>query len=191
MSKERFRNALASKLGEVITPELAAWLETHCFAHEIGFVASTGILADTEMAGLLERLEREMLVLPQVECPVREHFAPGLYAREILIRKDTVLIGAVHRTKNMAVLSRGRLRLVTETGTTDISAYHVMTVNPGGKNAAVALEDSVWTNYFPTTETDPEKLVELLTESTRDQLLGGSRNKQLLLQRDRLQELEA
>lgn len=191
MSRERFRHALASRLGEVLTPEVAAWLETYCFVYEPGFVASTGILSGTEMSGLLARLEQEMLSQPQVECPVREYFSPGLYAREITIRKDTVLIGAVHRTQNMAVLSRGKLRLVTENGTTEISAHHVMTVNPGGKNAALALEDSVWTNYFPTTETDPEKLVELLTESTRDQLLGGSRNKQLLLQRDRLQELEA
>ena len=49
--------------------------------------------------------------------------------------------------------------------------------------AYVALEDSVWTNFFATDETDPDKLVELLTESTAEELLGGSKNKQLAANR--------
>lgn len=194
MSRDSFRHALASRLGEVLTPELATWLELHCMPYEVGFVTSVGVGAGTEMSGLLARLEAEMMHRPQVECPVREFFAPGLYAREITIHKGNVLIGAVHRTTNMAVLSRGRLRLVTEDGTTDISAddaNHVMTVRPGGKNAAVALETAVWTNYFPTTETDPKRLVELLTECRHDELLGGSRNPQLLALAERQKKLEA
>lgn len=183
MSRDSFRYALASKLGEIITPELATWLELHCMPYEVGFMTSVGVGAGTEMSGLLARLEEEVMMRPQVECPVREFFAPGLYAREITIPKGAVLIGAVHRTANMAVLSRGCLRLVTETGTNDISAVDeniVLTVQPGGKNAAVALETAVWTNYHPTTETNPDRLVELLTESRRNELAGGSRNKQLL-----------
>jgi hypothetical protein len=48
------------------------------------------------------------------------------------------------------------------------------------KNAAYALEDSVWTNFFPTEETDTDVLVELLTESKASELLGGKDNKQLI-----------
>lgn len=183
MNRDRFRHALASKLGEVITPELAAWLELLCMPYEVGFVTSVGVGAETEMFGLLARLQEEMMYMPQVECQIREHFSPGLYAREITIPKGAALIGAVHKTTNMAVLSRGRLRLVTETGITDISAddeNQVMTVHHGAKNAVVALETAVWTNYHPTTETDPDKLVEMFTHSRRDELAGGPRNLQLL-----------
>ena len=190
MSRDSFRHALASRLGQVLTPELATWLELRCMPYEVGFVTTAGVTAGTEMAGLIERLEREAMGMPQVECPVREFFAPGLYAREITIPKGTVLIGAVHKTQNMAVLSRGRLRLVTPAGAQDISAEHgnhVMTVQPGGKNAAVALETAVWTNYFPTTETDPDRLIELVAEARRDELLGAPRNKQLLAYAERQQ----
>lgn len=137
----------------------------------------------------IRRLEAGMLDLPQVDCPVRHYFAPGLYAREIFIPKGTVLTGAVHKTENLAVLSQGKLRLVTDTGTVDICAPHTLTVLPGQKNAAYALEDSVWTNFFPTTETDPDKLVELLTHSKASDLIGGSSNKQLLAADER-RELE-
>ncbi len=121
-----------------------------------------------------------MRALDQVDCPVRHYFAPGMYAREISIPKGVVLTGAVHRTENLAVLSKGRLELVVEGGTTTIEAPCTLTVKAGAKNAAVALEDSVWTNFFPTTETDPEKLVELLTYSKASELLGGAENTQLI-----------
>jgi hypothetical protein len=131
----------------------------------------------------VERLEAAMLAIPQTDCPVRHHFAPGVYAREITIPKDTVLIGVVHKRDNLVVLSAGRLRLVTESGTQEICAPHTLLCKAGAKNAAVALEDSVWTNFFATDETDTDKLVELLTESTADQLLGGANNKQLAANR--------
>jgi len=134
----------------------------------------------TSMQEKVKALEEVLLEVPQVDCPVRHYFAPGIYAREITIPKGTVLTGAVHKTQNLAVLSSGKLQLVTDDGTTIISAPHILTVMPGMKNAAYALEDSVWTNFFPTEETDTDVLVELLTESKATDLIGGSDNKQLV-----------
>jgi hypothetical protein len=137
-------------------------------------------ITNVSMRDKVENLEETLKNIPQVECPVKHYFAPGIYAREITIKKGTVLTGAIHKTENLAILSCGRLQLVTESGTIVISAPHILTVKPGTKNAAYALEDSVWTNFFPTEETDVDKLVELLTESKASELLGGIDNKQLV-----------
>lgn len=126
------------------------------------------------------RLEQELQNVPQVDCPVRHYFAPGMYAREITIPAGVVLIGAIHKTENLVILSKGRLRLVTDSEVTEISAPYTTKCMPGAKNAAVALEDSIWTNFFPTDETDLDKLAELLTESKSCELMGGSANKQML-----------
>lgn len=144
------------------------------------FLLPSEVSTSASMREKVERLEDMLAVLPQIDCPVRHHFAPGTYAREITIPKDTVLIGAVHKTDNLVVLSAGKLRLVTENGPVVISAPHTMICKAGAKNAAVALEDSVWTNFFATTETDTDKLVEILTYSTADELMGGAKNKQLV-----------
>lgn len=138
-----------------------------------------------------ERLEDEMRHIPQVDCPVREYFAPGIYAREISIPAGVVLVGAVHKMANLAILSKGRLLLATDDGPVEISAPYILTVKPGAKNAATALEDAVWTNFLPnpTDETDPDKLVEMFTESKACELLGGTQNKQILA--NKLMELEA
>lgn len=129
----------------------------------------------------VERLERAMLSIPQVDCPVRHYFAPGIFAREITIPRGATIIGAVHKTENLAVLSKGRLLLATESGPVEICAPHILTVKPGDKNSATALEESVWTNFLanPTNETSIERLVEMFTESKASDLIGGATNKQL------------
>lgn len=128
----------------------------------------------------VDTLEASMLKLPQADCPVRHYFAPGMYAREMSIKAGTVVVGAIHKTEHLIVVSKGRLQIVTDDGTVEIEAPHTMTCKPGQKNAVHVLENAVWTNFFPTTEADPEKLVEILTESTADKLLGGKNNAQLL-----------
>ena len=140
----------------------------------------------------VDQVERALMNVPQVDCPVRHYFAPGMYAREITIPAGTTLIGAVHKTDNLVVLSAGRLRLATEAGPIEIAAPYTMLCKAGSKNAAVALETAIWTNFLPnpTNETDLDVLVEIFTESKASELLGGTDNKQLAANRA-AQQLEA
>ena len=134
------------------------------------------------------RLENEIAKHPQVECPVWNHFAPGLYARKMLIRKGTVLTGAVHKTEHLCIIS-GDIEVTTEDGVKRITDAHaIITSKPGAKRAGYAHEDTYWTTVHATDETDLDKLVEELTESTNQELLGGSQNKQLIA--NRLKELK-
>ncbi len=68
----------------------------------------------------------------------------------------------------------------------DLVAPVTIVSQPGTKRAIHALEDTVWTNIHATNETDLDKLVEELTESTVDQLQGGDNNKQELAYADQL-----
>ena len=149
---------------------------------QVVYGAGFAIKAPETTRQRVDRMEASMLKQPQVDCPVRHHFAPGVYAREITIPKGTVLVGVVHKIDNLVVLSAGRLQLVTDGGTVEIAAPHTLLCKAGTKNAALALEDSVWTNFFATQETDTDKLVEQLTYATADELLGGAKNKQLAAQ---------
>lgn len=150
---------------------------------------TTGEMRPT-MRQKVDRLERSMYSMPQAECPVRHYFAPGLYAREITIPKGVTLVGAIHKKQNLAVLSKGRLQIVTDDGTTTIEAPCTVTVPAGAKNCAIAIEEAVWTNFFATDTTDVDALVEELTFSKASELLGGAENPQLL-ENKRLMELES
>jgi hypothetical protein len=127
----------------------------------------------------VERLEGFIQRMPQVGCPVRWYFAPGLAAREMFIPAGTVLTGAVHKTEHLNTISQGRIVVTTDEGAREIRAPFTMVSKAGTKRAGLALEDTVWTTYHATDERDPERLVELLTESKASELLGGTENLQL------------
>lgn len=131
----------------------------------------------------VDQLEASMRTLPQVHCPVDHFTAPGMIARRIEIPAGTVVTGAVHKIEHLIVIAKGRLRIVTDAGTRDVAAGDVITCHPGMKNAVTALEDSAWVNLFATDETDPDRLVELVTEAKAGDMLGKSGNKQLAAQR--------
>jgi hypothetical protein len=126
------------------------------------------------------RLEKEIEALPQVMCPVWHHFAPGLYARKMLIPKGTVLTGAVHKTEHLCIIS-GDISVSTDDGMKRITDAHaILSSKPGAKRAGFTHEDTYWTTVHATDETDLDRLVEELTTSTNQELLGSPENKQLL-----------
>lgn len=130
------------------------------------------------MRAKIQALQDSMTDFPQVECPVRHFFAPGLYAREMTIPKGVTAVGAVHKTKHITTISSGRIMMMTDDGMQEICAPYTAISNAGIKRAAYALEDTVMTCYHPTDETDLDKLAVELTDCTTQQLCGGSENKQ-------------
>jgi hypothetical protein len=128
----------------------------------------------------VEQLEQMMQAYDPAVLPIKHHFADGIYAREMFIPAGAVLTGAVHKTNHMCILSAGHVRVATDEGPVDLQAPATLIAKPGAKRAIFALEDSVWTNIHATNETDLDKIVEELTESTAAELQGGSANKQQL-----------
>lgn len=124
-------------------------------------------------------LETAMQEYPQIDCPVKHHFAPGVYLREMTIPAGVVLTGAVHKTCHLSMLSKGHIQLVGDTDTVELKAPATVLSQPGTKRAIYAIEEAVWTTIHATDTVDLDALVEELTESKADELLGGMNNAQL------------
>lgn len=116
--------------------------------------------------------EQAMLQMPQVEMKVVHHFSPGIYARELHIPKDTILTGAIHKFANMNILSHGEISVLTEDGIKRVKAPFTIVSPPGTKRIAYAHEDCIWTTFFPTEETDPEKIIEQFTTNDDQEYLA-------------------
>lgn len=129
----------------------------------------------------VEALENELAKLPPADCPVRHYFAPGMYARELTIPAGVAATGAVHKTEHLSVISAGRVWVEDGTGAVELCAPCTFVSKPGTKRAAYAVETTVWTTFHVTETRDLDALAEELTESTNAELLGGPRNKQLLM----------
>ncbi|NBQ40749.1 MAG: hypothetical protein EBU34_13470 [Alphaproteobacteria bacterium] len=133
----------------------------------------------------VEQLEKMMQAYDPAILPITHHFADGIYAREMFMPAGAILTGAVHKTNHMCILSKGHVRVASEDGPIDLVAPATIIAPPGTKRAIYALEDSVWTNIHATTETNLDKLVEELTESTAAELQGGSANRQQIAHAER------
>lgn len=138
----------------------------------------------------VEALERSMRNHPPAHCPIRHHFAPGVYAREMSVPAGVVLTGAVHKTCHLSILSKGRVMVTSDQGVIEMVAPCTLVASKGTKRAIHALEDSVWTTIHATNTTDLDALVEELTESTAAELQGGARNPQQFAHEERMR-LEA
>lgn len=145
------------------------------------------------MRALIVEAEAKMKAMPpaepgklgRIEIPVFHHFAPGVYMREIRIPKGAKVIGKIHKTTHLNILSQGRLALAAANGGDPrvVEASMVVLSEPGEKRLAEALEDSVWITVHPnpTEERDVKKLedrlvvetFELFEEHQRKQLQGG------------------
>jgi hypothetical protein len=106
-----------------------------------------------------------MLQMPQAETVVTDHFADGLYARELFIPAGVCLVGALHKTNHIFTVSKGECYAVTNEGKEHMIAPYTGQTRPGMKRVIYAVTDTVWTTYHPTDETNPEKIAEQILET--------------------------
>lgn len=147
------------------------------------------LVESPSMRQRVERLEAVLENEPQADCPIRHHFAPGVYMREMTIPAGVIATGAVHKTTHLSILSQGHCLLTTDDGVMELKAPHTGLSKAGAKRAIYAYTECVLTTVHPTDETDLEKLCDLLTESKSDELIGGPKNRQLLANAEKVKEL--
>ena len=86
--------------------------------------------------------------------PVRHHFAPGSYGREIFLPARTVIVGKIHRHSHLNVLSAGKVIVLTERGLEELVAPCTFVSPEGTRRVVYTVEDAVWTTVHVTNETD-------------------------------------
>lgn len=107
----------------------------------------------------LDALEAAMMDCERTEIPCEHRFAPGLYIREVTIPAGTTVMSMQHKTEHPFVISKGRILVTSENeGAVEYAAPHTGITKPGTRRALHALEETVWTTFHATEETDVEKI---------------------------------
>ena len=88
-------------------------------------------------------------------CPVKHHFAPGSYGREMTLPAGLVVVGKIHKHAHINVISKGRVQVFTEQeGVLELAAPYTFVSSPGTKRVVHVLEETVWTTVHVTDKTD-------------------------------------
>jgi hypothetical protein len=117
--------------------------------------------------------------LKQVDCPVVSEFAPGVYARTILMKvpegeKELSVIGKTHKTEHWNVVHTGRCLLMMDGVIKEIVAPDMFISKAGVKKLLIILEDMTWTTFHATEEKDIDKIEAetVLTEEEEKDLIS-------------------
>lgn len=106
-----------------------------------------------------------LIGLPQVECNVVHHFAPGVYIREISIPAGTFIVGHNHKDHGINIALKGGGVLFVDGIHRVVESPEIIHSKPGAK-MMYAITDVVWWNIFP--NPDDERDIETLESRLTD-----------------------
>jgi len=112
----------------------------------------------------------KLMAMQQVGCPVKHHFSPDSYGREILLPADSYVVGKIHRHSHLNVISQGECYVLTEDGIAHLKAPFTFVSLAGTKRVVYAVTDVVWTTLHVTKETDLTKIEDEIIAPTYNDL---------------------
>jgi len=122
-------------------------------------------------------LEKIILTLEQVECPISHYQIEGVYCRSMFIPAGTVITGAIHNKENISILAQGTIRITNGTESKLISAPYIMVDQPGIKRLGVSETDVTFINVWRTDTNDLDEIEKEIRSDTFEEyeqkLLGA------------------
>ncbi len=98
------------------------------------------------------------------ELPITHSFSNGVYAREIFMPKGMIVVGHMHKTRHLNIVSTGSAKVWINNEFHYIKAPITFESNENTRKVLYIEEDMFWTTIHPTNETDLEQLTENLID---------------------------
>ena len=116
-------------------------------------------------------IEAALKQMPQVEVPLRHCFGNKVYVREMTAPKGAIIIGKLHKFKQVNIVVKGDISVLTEDGWKRLKSGDMFESPAGVKRALVTHEETVWTTICGTEETDVDKVEDELTIGSYQEFL--------------------
>lgn len=139
-------------------------------------VAELPILDEEHVPTLaqIERLQREMSVLPQLELETEHYFSGGMYCRKLTRPAGTLIVGKVHKKDHFFMCAKGEIRAWSEKGMVTLKAGDVICSKAGTKRVTLALTDAVGITFHKTNKTNLDKIEKELIEPDETALFDAA-----------------
>ena len=98
------------------------------------------------------------------------YFAPGVYCREYFLKAGSLIIGKIHKTAHMSIISKGKVTVRTQYGFETIEAPHTWMSEIGTQRAIFVHEDTLWTTIHPTKLTDLDEIEAMVVTDSYDDI---------------------
>ena len=146
------------------------------------------IINDTPTREQIDRLQTEMVKMPQVELQTEHYFVPGMYCRRVFRPAGTLIVGKVHKHPHFFLCAKGEIIAWTENGMKKLQAGDIVECQPGTKRVTLATQDSIGVTIHKTEETELEKIeLELVEPDETSMFDSGNKLKYII---DEMKKLE-
>ena len=127
----------------------------------------------------IDRLQSEMVKMPQVELATEHFFSPGMYCRKVTRPAGTLIVGKVHKAPHFFVCVKGEILAWSETGMRRMQAGDVIESQAGTKRVTLAVVDSIGMTIHKTDKTDLDEIEAELIEPDENALFNSQKNLKL------------
>lgn len=104
--------------------------------------------------------------IPEDGLPLTHTFSDGVYAREIFMPAGMIVVGHVHNTRHLNIISTGKARVYSEGTITEIQAPYTFESGEGARKVLYIEEDMFWTTIHVTEEQDISILEDTLIDKS-------------------------
>lgn len=111
---------------------------------------------------------------PQVDCPEKHYFGPNVYIKEVTLPAGAVIVGKYHRHEHLCNMVSGRMIVVDSEGNRTELVAPMTFMAKAGRKIAYIIETVVFQNIYSTSETDIQKLEDMIVDNSKDLLLEGN-----------------
>ena len=125
----------------------------------------------------IDRLQREMAVMPQAQLETEHYFSGGMYCRKLTRPAGTLIVGKVHKKDHFFLCAKGEIIAWSEGGMKHLYAGDVICSKPGTKRVTLAVTDAIGITFHKTNKTNLDKIEKELIEP--DELALFDANNQL------------
>jgi hypothetical protein len=112
----------------------------------------------------IDRLQSEMVKMPQARLDTDHYFVTGMYCRRVFRSAGTLIVGKVHKAPHFFMCASGEIVAWTDTGMRTLRAGDVIECKPGTKRVTLAMMDSVGITIHKTDNTDLDEIEAELIE---------------------------
>lgn len=130
----------------------------------------------------IDRLQGEMVKMPQVDLKTEHYFSDGMYCRKVFRPAGTIIVGKVHKKDHFFMCVSGEIIAWTENGMKTLKSGDIIASKSGTKRVTLAVKDSIGVTVHATEKTDLDEIEAELIEPDELALFDSSNNLKQLAQ---------
>jgi mannose-6-phosphate isomerase-like protein (cupin superfamily) len=122
----------------------------------------------------IERLQHEMMQMPQAELDTEHYFSGGMYCRKLTRPAGTLIVGKVHKKDHFFMCAKGQIIAWSEKGMVTLNAGDVLASKAGTKRVTLAVTDAIGITFHKTNKINLDKIEKELIEPDELALFDSS-----------------